>query len=71
MQAYHCFLIDGNGRLADARCGDCADDEDAIRWAERMLRQNPDYRQAEVWQAHRLVAARQRSRDPALGAVSG
>ena len=59
MQAYNCFLIDGDGRLTDARCGDCADDEDAIRWAERMLRQNPDYRQAEVWQAHRLVAARQ------------
>jgi len=58
MQSYNCFLLDKDGRLSDVIFADCADDDDAVRWAEKVLRRNPEYRQVELWQANRLVAPR-------------
>jgi len=58
MQSYNCFLLDKDGRLSDVIFADCADDADAVQWAEKLLHRNPEYRHAELWQADRLVAPR-------------
>jgi hypothetical protein len=43
------FFLDGEGRIADVAFSDRADDADAIDWAERRLRQNPEFQLVEIW----------------------
>ena len=58
MRSYNCFFLGNDGKLSDVVFAECADDTDAIHWAEGLLRRNPEFRQAELWEANRLVCAR-------------
>lgn len=57
MRAYNCFFLGNDGRLSDVAFAECTSDRDAIDWAERLLRRNPEFRQAELWESTRLVCA--------------
>jgi hypothetical protein len=59
MRSYNCFFLGRDGKLSEVAFAECADDADAIHWAERLLYRNPEFRQAELWEANRLVCARE------------
>ena len=44
-----------DGKLSEVLFAECADDADAVHWAQGMLRRNPEFHQAELWESNRLV----------------
>lgn len=59
MRSYNCFFLGDDGRLSEVAFAECADDADAVNWAEGMLRRNPEFHEAELWESNRLVCARE------------
>jgi hypothetical protein len=55
------FWTEAADRIAKVDITDCADDADAVRWAEQVLDANPSYLITEIWKGDRLVERRQRT----------
>ncbi len=62
MQAYRCFLLDGDGRFAKVVALDCGTDEHAEQRCREILNET-HHPQAELWRGSKFVKRWANSRD--------
>ncbi len=65
MQEYRWLFSDSTARLIAADRGRFLTDDDAVRWAVRLMNESPAASQVEIWRDARLVERRLRACDAA------
>jgi hypothetical protein len=60
MRDYRCFFLDGENHIRDVEVFNGADENAAIRQAQRLLAQRDYHSGFEVWQGARLITSGRR-----------